>query len=382
LIYAGSQDQGFQASLASAGDFIDFDQTISGDYGHLVSGDEGQSLWTVYPSFLMYYSNLSAGFDASYYSFEGSNFLWMPPLCEHPYASNKVLLGGGGVDGGAHIVLCTYSNSIVAQELPFDFSEGNSSVKVSAIGYSTLSPENWYVLTNDGSFFYSQNEGVNWTKNAAFSAPESHYFYGSDIQTSPVDPAVVWVAGSGYSNPAVYKSDNYGQSFTAKSTGLPATLVYELALNADGDLLFAATEAGPYVFVDSLNRWFDLALAGAPDQVFWGVEYIESIDAVRFATYGRGIWQCSIHELVAISQQSELASLQIYPNPFLNNVVISSDLLPSSTVKVFNQNGSLIKMIKPSESIISLDLSASPAGVYYLNCDNKAGSFTRKLVKK
>ena len=49
VIFAGAQDQGFQRSFSSVDDQYYFDQLISGDYGHLVSSDGGDHLWTVYP---------------------------------------------------------------------------------------------------------------------------------------------------------------------------------------------------------------------------------------------------------------------------------------------------------------------------------------------
>ena len=58
-VFAGSQDQGFQRHLSegSYDGVLDFEQTISGDYGHIVSGDGGISLWTDYPGFVMYYDD-------------------------------------------------------------------------------------------------------------------------------------------------------------------------------------------------------------------------------------------------------------------------------------------------------------------------------------
>ncbi len=379
LIYAGSQDQGFQASLGVSNVLVDFEQTISGDYGHLVSGDGGQSIWSVYPSFLMYYDDLSAGFSASYFSFEGSNYLWMPPLCEHPYASNKVLLGGGGLNGGAHIFEFTFNGSLTQIEMPYDFSQGVADVQVAAIGYSVLEPNNWYALTNTGDFFYSSNDGTTWTKNTSFSAPESHYFYGSDIVTSPVDPAIVYVSGSGYSNAPVYVSHNYGLSFTAINTGLPSTLVYEMAINKDGDLLFAACESGAFVFVDSLNRWFDLAGNMAPDQVYWGVEYIQSIDAVRFATYGRGVWQCSIHEIVSIVDDDRLA-VSIYPNPASEFIYLEGVELQGAVVQLFNMDGQCMFATKSETGKFQMDIRALPKGAYFLKLIKGNTQTTQKII--
>ena len=57
-IFAGSQDQGLQKSVSGNMNGIqNFEQIISGDYGHLVSGDNGVSVWANYPGFTIYYPN-------------------------------------------------------------------------------------------------------------------------------------------------------------------------------------------------------------------------------------------------------------------------------------------------------------------------------------
>lgn len=383
-IYAGSQDQGFQKSIPSTGLLVDFEQTISGDYGHLVSGDQGYSIWTVYPSFLMYYPQINQNLDAAYFSFQGSNYLWMPPLCEHPYRSDKVYLGGGGLNGGAHLFEFTYGNGITQVEHSFDFSQGVNNVKVSAIAYSVLNPQYRYIATNDGQFFYSSDDGTSWTKTSAFSGPDGHYFYGSDILTTKKNEALVYFAGSGYNNPPVYRSSNYGQTFMPMNTGLPSTLVYGLSANANGSLLFAATEAGPYVFVDSLNRWFDLGLGKAPDQVYWSVEFVESINSVRFSTYGRGIWQCSIRELLSSIQLAQHnVNLQIFPNPASNLIYINSDKTSGfAFVKVYDSNGKeLISKSTSGTENISIDVSKLTNGIYLVKVENKDGFQYSKFIK-
>lgn len=382
-IYAGSQDQGFQKSLPSAGLFVDFEQTISGDYGHLVSGDQGSSIWTVYPSFLMYYPQINQNLDASFFTFQGNNYLWMPPLCEHPYRSDKVYIGGGGLNGGAHLFEFTYGNGISQFEHPFDFSSGVSNVKVSAIAYSVLNPQYRYVATNDGQFYYSSDEGSNWTKTAAFSGPDGHYFYGSDILTTAKSESLVYLAGSGYSNPPVYRSTNYGQTFQPMRTGLPSTLVFGLAANEDGSLLFAATESGPYIFVDSLNRWFDLSQAAAPDQVYWSVEYIESLKAVRFGTHGRGIWQCSILELLSAITPKEIADIQIYPNPCTDYLQIN--LRHNSQrfeLIVYDSQGKRILHKSAQEGRnTQLDVSSLIGGMYWLSIKSENQNQLKKFLK-
>ena len=285
-IYAGSQDQGFQRSLEDNGPIRLFEQSISGDYGHLGSGDRGETIWCNYPGFTMYYDSPETDAGGLTLNFPGSGHLWLAPLLVDPLDPQTAYLGGGGINGGNHMIkLKIEGNSIDYQEISQSFPGTISAMAISPIDYSY-----WYVLTDNGKFYYSEDEGENWSNNQWFSGPNAHYFYGSTILPSPTQLGKVYIGGSGYSNPPVYVSTNHGNSFLPLTEGLPNTLVFDLDCTEDGDFIFAATEVGPYVYVTYDGQWYDLAGVGAPDQTYWTVEYIEGINTARYGTYGRGIW--------------------------------------------------------------------------------------------
>ena len=85
-----------------------------------------------------------------------------------------------------------------------------------------------------------------------------------------------------------------GASFTPMSTGLPNTMVFDLAMSADGQHLFAATETGPYYYDSAAGSWQDIGLLGAPEQEYWDVDFVDTQNIARFSTYGRGIWDFTI----------------------------------------------------------------------------------------
>ena len=295
-VYAGSQDQGFQRSIAPGEGVFDFVQSISGDYGHLSSSDEGESIWTNYPGITTYFPDpLTSGHISL--NFPGSGHLWLAPLIDDPYYSNKAYLGGGGLSGGNHLFHLTIDNSAISyEEEPYSF---NSTI--SAMGYSHLDPTHRYVLTYYGSFYHSSDDGNNWQLSSAFDGPDAHYFYGSPLWESQSTSGTVIIGGSGYSNPPVYISYNHGESFIPLNENLPNTLVYELTGTPDDAYFFAATEVGPYVYITEEGTWQDLAGISAPDQTYWSVEYIPELNTARFGTYGRGIWDFIIDDAVDIA---------------------------------------------------------------------------------
>ena len=302
-IYAGSQDQGFQRSLYPDDGVLNFEQSISGDYGHLVSSDGGQTLWCNYPGFTMYYENPETDTGGTSLSFPSSGQLWLPPLMEHPYDNNKVYLGGGGLNGGHHLILLrkAISGGITYSEEPYNFNG-----RISAMAYSPIEPNYRYVLTDNGTFYYSFDNGENWDMSNSFDGPNAHYFYGSSIWASKSIPGKVLISGSGYSNPAIYVSYDHGQTFEAMDRNLPNTLAFKVVGNQDDSYYFAATEVGPYAYLPDENTWIDIMGVTAPDQTYWSVEYIDEINTARFGTYGRGIWDFVIDEFTVIDGDANL----------------------------------------------------------------------------
>jgi len=297
-VYVGSQDQGFQRSIAPGQEGVfDFIQSISGDYGHLSSGDGGETIWCNYPGFTLYYGNPATGGGSLSLDFPGSGHLWLAPLIEDPYNPNQAYLAGGGLSGGNHLFhLTAGSGSITYTEGSYSF---NSTI--SAMGYSSIEPSHRYVLTYYGSFYHSSDDGNSWQLSPAFDGPDAHYFYGSTIWASQSTLGMVIIGGSGYSNPPVYISYDHGANFVPLNEGLPNTLVFELAGTPDDAYFFAATEVGPYVYITEEGTWQDLAGISAPDQTYWSVEFIPELNTARFGTYGRGIWDFIIDDSVNIA---------------------------------------------------------------------------------
>jgi hypothetical protein len=166
--------------------------------------------------------------------------------------------------------------------------------KISAMACSPINPNFRYVLTERGVFYKSTDGGKNWSRTAGFNGPQGHYFYGSSIVASAKNLGTLYIGGSGYSNSPAYVSTDHGTTFKEIKSGLPNTLIYQLAATPDEKMLFAATEVGPYVYVKADNKWYDMTGGSAPDQTYWSVDYIPSAKIVRFATYGRGVWDFRI----------------------------------------------------------------------------------------
>lgn len=375
-IYAGSQDQGLQKTLEDAsGQVMDFDQVLSGDYGHFSSADGGKTLWTVYPTFALAWKDFDTpAAKPHYWMFQENNWMFISPTAPD-YDDPDILYICGGNEGwnGSLWRLTLTDGTIIPHKFPYDFFAESEQGKVAAIATNPAFRNNVYTMTDNGFFFVSADKGANWTKKTG-KGPAPHYFHGSCILPSQKDASLIYVAGAGYSVPGgVLRSTDGGDSFEAMSDGLPNTMVYDIKFGDNEDYIFAATATGPYIYVKAAGRWYDMAGQGAPDQTYWAVEYLADKKTVRFATHGRGIWDFKITAIADVknSEPAENISMEIYPNPASDRLTLKavSALGEKANIKIYDNAGRVLLSepvtLAPGDNEISLNLpSFMTSGVY------------------
>lgn len=387
IIFAGAQDQGYQRSAYDIDDNYYFDQLISGDYGHIVSRSGGDNIWCVYPGFAMYINDAAASSDLYFWDFQGTGHLWMAPIMADPLDDEVAWWGGGSDAGGAYLWRLEKSGgTITGVKQPKNFSVAGGG-SISAINYSPINPNYWYLLTTGGNFYYSTDAGDTWTMTSGFDGPGSHYFYGASIEPSKTTLGVVYIGGSGYDNPAVYVSEDNGVSFTGLTDGMPSTLVYDLAISTNDSLLFAATEVAPYVYVKAENKWYDLSGVDAPLQTYWSVDFVDEIQSVRFGTYGRGTWAFKLYEepeVIAVDDINDVEVLKVYPNPAVNSVqLLVSAFIPDATIDIIDMQGNIVtsKNAAINKNIpYKLNINNLGAGQYFIRITGRGAPLIEKLI--
>jgi hypothetical protein len=286
LIAAGSQDQGLQQSAPAQLAPMSFDQLLSGDYGHLTStaGDHNM-LYAAYPGFVAVLDHESPPQYIGQVQFPPArNRSWMPNILADPANANAFYLAGDPL-----FRLYKDSSGWHATAIPQNFSAGSGDY-LTALAISRVDQNYWYAASAQGRLWYSHDRGATWTKSSS-SGPAAHYFYGTAMLASPDTPTTCYVGGSGYSGPAVYKTTDGGVTWQEMGDGLPSTLVLGLAFDdpAKQDL-YAVADAGAFAFDQASATWKSIVAGAAPLQGYWSVEGVPPLRAVRFGTYGKGIW--------------------------------------------------------------------------------------------
>lgn len=157
-VEAGSQDQGMQVTAGQTpdGDLFRFEQTVSGDYGHLTSGD-GTLEWvfSTYPGYILILFGEDEPRDLSASFPSGETYEWLPPVVADPVAPDNFLFCA------SHLYYYTRTRTDWAPTLWSDQDFGASTSRfISALAISPLDPTHMWAATDAGRVYFSTDQGV------------------------------------------------------------------------------------------------------------------------------------------------------------------------------------------------------------------------------
>jgi photosystem II stability/assembly factor-like uncharacterized protein len=397
LILAGSQDQGYQRSFGPPmGTLRDFDQLISGDYGHITSSDgTHEKIYSDYPGFILVQQgelnpNLTDFVDFP----DGAIHSWLPYILAKPGDPDVVYLCGDRIYRFRDIVPGGWNISPSTQD--FTVAGGNY---LTALSISPLDHDRKIAIMNNGIVWYTDQPGFNDFLLSPDTGPSSHYFYGTALEPSPDDVLLAYAGGSGYSGPGVWRTTDGGVSWTAVSDGLPLTMVYDLAFEETGSgAMYAATEAGPYRLDPATDTWASLDHPGLPLTTYWCVEAVPAVGVMRFGTYGRGIWDFGYGAATAVADldlpgRGDQVELGGYPNPFMARTTLSFTTTREGPVslRVYDAAGRLVRELENGHRAAGdhraawdgrdADGQRVAAGVYLARLATSDGVATRRITR-
>jgi photosystem II stability/assembly factor-like uncharacterized protein len=233
---------------------------------------------------------------------------WTPPLAIDPFDHNTVYYGCQVIfrtsNGGTSWTVISpdlstqdpshnvSSGGIVGDNLGQFYAEVVFSIAPSEIQKGLI-----WAGTNDGKLWYTKDAGAHWndvTKNIAGLPP---WGVISKIEPSHFDAATAYIAVDFHladnRDPFLYKTTDFGQTWTKISGGLPkGPLAYARVIAENPNrrgMLFAGTGNALYYSTDDGANWKQFKDGLPPAPVSWIVVQKNYHDLV-VSTYGRGFY--------------------------------------------------------------------------------------------
>lgn len=284
--YGGTQDNGTLGSTTNSWGAIyggdGFHVTVNHDnpnivYGEVAGGDANSVPWKLNRS-TGQSSTITNGIPIS-----GTNAdvaYWSAPLVVNP-------LDGESVFHGRHALYVTYDAGNLWEPISPRYAN-----PITAIGASPVTNGVIYIGTQAGEVHVTREGGYeSWTsvsKNGLVNR------FVTDIACSPRAEGTAYIAFSGYGTPHVFKTTNYGASWTNISSGLPDVPHNAIALHPQNeDILFVGTDIGVFATFDSGNTWVPYG-TGMPRTPIADLEISTKKPVLRAATHGRSMWEIDL----------------------------------------------------------------------------------------
>lgn len=234
-------------------------------------------------------------------------FNWTTPIAVSKTDPNEVFIGGNvlfkSFDGGLHwqVISPDLTRNDKAKQQPsggpvnLDISGAENYDTILSIGISPLDSNVIWIGTDDGLVQVTRDGGAHWenvTRNIPH-LPEWGRIY--QIDPSPFNPGECYVAVDLHElendRPYVFKTDNYGKSWTSISKGLPDDYCVHVVRedpNQKG-FLVAGTDAGLFYSRDDGTTWVPLK-SNFPTACVYDITFDKQTHDLVVATHGNGIY--------------------------------------------------------------------------------------------
>lgn len=196
----------------------------------------------------------------------------------------------------------------------------------------------------------------------------------------------------------IYKSDNFGDSWTPIQGGLPDLPVNAIAVHHFiPGVVFAATDLGVYITCDDGNTWAEYN-DNLPVSIALDLQFNPADTTLLVGTLGRGAWRTKawVSEVSATDEPARRSSLgfaNIFPNPASEQVRIQYFLEKTANVRleVVNVLGQKVAALFSGKqaagkheavwSGMTVNGLRARAGVYFVRLSVGGEGVTRRVVR-
>jgi photosystem II stability/assembly factor-like uncharacterized protein len=268
--YAGSQDNGTMSNGGNSilgGDgawcFVDFENSgviyAEREEGQMYRLEGGSG------------TTLINGLNAS------ESVAWAAPWAQHPSNSNALVCGRQSIyvsfDRGDNWTATT----------------GTFKGKAISITYSRVNPDVIYAGSDRGEILVTTDGGSNW--NDRTFAPGVPNRAVTDFAPSLTEANIAYMTVSGFYADHVFKTTDYGASWTSVSKGLPDIPFNTIALQPGQErVIYVGSDIGMFISTDGGGTWSTYN-NGLPRVAVIDLEAHRSSSTLRLATHGRSMFE-------------------------------------------------------------------------------------------
>ncbi len=253
-------------------------------------------------------------------------FQWTAPVLISPHDPNTLYHGGERLfkttDGGVHWEAISpdltrndkSKQRVSGGEITLDDSGTEYYDTIFAVAESPITKGLIWVGTDDGLVQITRDGGKSWSNITPKDLPEWSRI--SLIEASPHDAGTAYVSADRHQSddlkPYIYKTSDYGQSWTKLTNGIPEGS-FVRAVREDQKkrgLLYAGTENGVYVSFNDGANWRPLKLNLPTTPVH---DLVVKNNDLVVATHGRAFWILDdISPLRQFSEEVEKKDIHLY----------------------------------------------------------------------
>jgi len=221
---------------------------------------------------------------------------------------------------GANVVFKTTDRGATWRRISPDLGEpgGNERAMVptgaiTTLSESPLAPGVLYAGTEGGRVYVTRDDGTTWTEVSA-GLPDR---WVTRVVASGHEPGVVYLAQSGYRyddfSPYLFRSADYGATWTSMAAGLPAEPVNVLVEDPGRPaILYVGTDLGVYVSLDVGASWQSL-VADLPSTPVHDLVVHPREDELIAATHGRSLFLIDVRPVQTLSDTVRSRPLSVFP---------------------------------------------------------------------
>lgn len=258
------------------------------------------------------------------------------------------------------------------------------------IEYLAVAPSNsnYIYLANDNAFLYTHNGGATWA-SALAGLPNAGAAGIVFIAVSNTNPNNVWITYNGYdTGDKVFASVDGGINWTNYSGTLPNipcnTIVYQP--NSATNELYVGTDFGVYYRNNTMTDWATFQ-TNLPNVIVNELEIIPSLNAIRAATYGRGVWQSPLNNPIDVGidelKSASATQVFVYPNPTKNKLNLHFKNMMADEIMITDVLGKIVFKENNLKQQNELSIERLEAGVYlYQIMKNNKAIAQGKIIKE